>query len=81
MRNSMFYTCKEATKNISRMEEGRLNLPGRLRLHVHLMMCAFCRRFLKQTTQIIELTKSAPQHAMHLSDEQKKRLQQKTDLS
>ena len=41
--------CIQATYLISKLEEHALTLCERLQLLVHLIVCEFCRRFLKQT--------------------------------
>jgi len=41
--------CTQATYLISKLEEHALTLRERLQLLVHLIVCEFCRRFLKQT--------------------------------
>jgi hypothetical protein len=59
------------------MEEGKLRLPALIRLRIHLMMCAFCTRFMKQTTRISRLNRSAPAAKVQLSEKQKEILQEK----
>jgi len=41
--------CTEATFLMSKREERALTLGETLHLYIHLLVCEFCRRFLKQT--------------------------------
>jgi len=41
-------SCKEASRAISQMQDGRLPLPLYLRIRLHLIWCEACRRFLYQ---------------------------------
>jgi hypothetical protein len=51
-RGKLFITCQEATFLITVSRERRISLGERIRLLVHLAICVFCRRFLRQTRQI-----------------------------
>ena len=44
--------CTQATFLMSKREEHELTLRERFQLYVHLVICEFCRRFLKQTKWI-----------------------------
>lgn len=48
----MFYTCKEASELSIKKEEGRASLGQRLRLWVHIQMCAFCKTFALQNQKL-----------------------------
>jgi hypothetical protein len=41
-------TCKEATRFVSRMQDEPLSLWVRVRLRLHLLVCAACSRFERQ---------------------------------
>ena len=41
-------TCKEATQLVSKMQDQGLSLGERLRLRLHLLICAACARFERQ---------------------------------
>lgn len=45
-------SCKEATFNISKKEEGALHLYDRTRLWIHLRFCEYCKKFEQQTKSI-----------------------------
>jgi hypothetical protein len=59
-------TCKEATNMISKKEEGKISLPGYLRLWFHLSICKMCSLFNKQNKLII---KQAGKLHQHIHDE------------
>jgi predicted anti-sigma-YlaC factor YlaD len=44
----LLFTCKEASRLISRELDGPLPFGRRLRLRLHLLECNACRRFLRQ---------------------------------
>jgi hypothetical protein len=52
MLKSMMISCKKATFLISKREEHKLSLWGRMNLFMHLTMCEFCTRFSIQSKYI-----------------------------
>ncbi|OYW20332.1 MAG: hypothetical protein B7Z54_01420 [Sphingobacteriales bacterium 12-47-4] len=52
--NKMMIHCHEATYFMAKKEEGKLSLVDKLKLSVHTSLCAACKKFEKQTTQIKE---------------------------
>lgn len=54
----MFYNCKEATKTAARKQEEPVSFRENLLLHVHLLYCGLCRRFVKQVAQLKESLKN-----------------------
>lgn len=55
---TMMGSCKQATYDISRKEEGVLGLPRQARLWLHLRFCEYCRKFEKQSSAVKNATKS-----------------------
>jgi len=49
MMKMFMINCKDATFLISKREEGKIALYERFHLFLHLLMCKFCKLFLKQT--------------------------------
>ena len=47
-------SCKEASRLLSQREERRLRVPERVKLHLHLRVCAACTRFAQQLVLIRE---------------------------
>ena len=41
-------SCKEVTERAGDWTDGQLSWRERLAMRLHLLLCAFCRRFLKQ---------------------------------
>jgi len=78
--------CKQATFLISKKEEHMLTLREKFRLYVHLAICEFCRRFLKQTKLISKavkkITSDLPGKASEkLSPEEKLKMKELLNLS
>ncbi len=48
MRMKMMITCKEATRMVSKKEEGKLSSVNRVRLWYHFAICSLCRLFYRQ---------------------------------
>lgn len=46
----IFISCSEATFLMSKSEEHATSMKEKIELLVHLMICEFCRYFLKQTS-------------------------------
>jgi hypothetical protein len=70
--------CKEATFLISKREEQALTLRERFQLFVHLILCVYCRRFLKQTKIISQAARRLRQ-AGKLSENEKRKMQEELD--
>jgi anti-sigma factor ChrR (cupin superfamily) len=47
-------SCRDVVTLATDYAEGRLSWQSRIQMRLHLLMCAFCRRYLKQ----MDLTKS-----------------------
>jgi len=41
-------SCKEASRAISRMQDGSVSVPLYLRIRLHLILCEACKRFEQQ---------------------------------
>jgi hypothetical protein len=41
-------SCKDASRALSRLQDGNVSLPLYLRIRVHLLWCAACKRFEQQ---------------------------------
>lgn len=52
MKNSILYSCRQASSLVAQREEGKLNTVQRTKLWLHLSMCKACSLFSKQTTLI-----------------------------
>ena len=82
-KGKIMITCEEATFLISKRQQDNLSAPGKMRLNMHLMMCKYCRRFSLQVNLITKAIRRMKKRIdnqgfkMSLTDEQKKRLQQK----
>jgi hypothetical protein len=71
--------CKQATLLICKKQEHSLTLRERFQLYVHLYLCVFCRRFLKQTRMISkEAGKVASEQK--LSEEEKRKMSKNLGL-
>ena len=44
----LLISCKDASRAISRMQDGDISLPLYLRIRLHLLLCEACKRFLHQ---------------------------------
>ena len=67
--------CTKATFLMSKWEESALTFRERIDLVVHLIICEFCRRFLKQTA-LIRKQALRLESAETLTDEEKNKMQQ-----
>ncbi len=76
MINKVMITCSDATLYVSKREEGKLSLPNRLKLFLHLVICKFCRLFEKQSRFIIHEIKHRHSNAV-LTDLEKEQIQAK----
>ena len=41
-------SCRDASRAISQMQDGRVSLPLHLRIRLHLLWCEACKRFEQQ---------------------------------
>ncbi len=78
--------CKEATLLSLKKEEVELSLPAKLKLLLHLVYCASCRRFAKQSVTITQLAANykhavAEKPLANLTSEQKCAIQKKINES
>jgi len=64
--------CKQATFLMSKREEHALTFVETLHLYIHLLVCEFCRRFLKQTRLIAKAAKRAASNESLTSEEKQK---------
>ena len=68
-------TCKEATRYISRKEEGRLSIKQQAQLWMHLAVCSICRLFRQQNSIIITSTRKIEEDSnTALSDHEKQKI-------
>ena len=66
--------CTQATFLISKREESALTLREGFQLLIHLAICEFCRRFLKQM-RLIERTVRKLVSTEHLTDDEKRQME------
>jgi predicted anti-sigma-YlaC factor YlaD len=52
--------CREATERMTEAMEGRLSGLTKASFHLHLGMCAWCRRHKKQLETLVETLHSVP---------------------
>jgi hypothetical protein len=69
--------CKEATRKIEQLEEGKLGLLGRINLWIHLFLCNYCSRFYKQWRYLGQNFTHHP--TVTLDEAQKERLKKAID--
>jgi len=85
--NRVMLDCDTATLLITKNEFTSLSCIEQIKLRMHLLSCKYCRRFKKQSTVIslhvhqINVDLSNAKLHMHLSDEQKKRMKNKINLT
>ncbi|MFZ1081147.1 MAG: hypothetical protein WAO19_04395 [Candidatus Kryptoniota bacterium] len=72
--------CTQATFLISKREEQMLTLREKFQLYVHLIVCEFCRRFLKQT-KVITMAVRKLESLEGLSEDEKLKMQELLNLS
>ncbi len=48
------YSCKEIVEKASHYTEGQLNWHERVAYKLHLLMCRYCRRFVKQFQLMVQ---------------------------
>lgn len=76
----LLISCREATYLISRNREKPIGLRARLKLLVHLIICEYCRRFMRQT-RTIEIHARKLQSDGALTGEEKKEMEEKLESS
>ncbi len=76
----LIISCREATYLISRNREKPIGLRARFKLLIHLLICEYCRRFMKQT-KVIEAQAKKLRSDDHLSDEEKKEMEDRLESS
>ncbi len=64
--------CRQATLLVSKREERALTIRERFQLYVHLAICVFCRRFIKQTKSISRAAKEILPEEKLTPDEKRK---------
>jgi hypothetical protein len=64
--------CTQATFLMSKREERALTFSETIHLYIHLLVCDFCRRFLKQITLIAKAAKQATSNDSLTSEEKQK---------
>ena len=64
--------CTQATFLMSKREERALTFGETIHLYIHLLVCEFCRRFLKQTNIIAKTLKHATSTDSLTSEEKQK---------
>ncbi len=72
--------CRQATLLICKKQEHSLTLREKFQLYVHLVVCAFCRRFLEQTKIISKAAKGLASQE-RLSEEEKGKMQERLGLN
>lgn len=71
--------CRRATLLICKKQEHVLTTRERFQLYVHLFLCVFCRRFMKQT-KIISKEAGKVLSKERLSEEEKRKMKETLDL-
>jgi predicted anti-sigma-YlaC factor YlaD len=71
MKNSMLYSCRQATSLVAQQEEGKLNLVQRTKLWLHLNMCKACSLFSKQTALLGDAAKQIQNIETNLPEKKK----------
>lgn len=72
-------TCKEVTILLSESLERNLTLKEKIQLHIHFLMCRFCKRYFKNVQLVNSLYKHyiiKKKEEIQLSDEKKKMLKE-----
>jgi predicted anti-sigma-YlaC factor YlaD len=72
--------CKQATFLMSKREEHALTLVETVQLYIHLLVCEFCRRFLKQTKLITKASKRVTSNE-YLTSEEKQKMKDSLNLA
>ncbi len=69
----MMYTCREMVEVVSRELDTPLTVPEKVRMVMHLSMCAHCRTYREQIQQVDEFLKNRSGDALEvtLSDERR----------
>ena len=68
-------TCKEVTELASKQQDTPLPFKQRMQLKIHLMMCKFCNRYLKQLNFLKTAIQRIDHHSPHpLPDESRNRI-------
>ena len=56
-------SCKEITERASDFLDGTLPWPVRLQVRLHLMMCRFCREYVRQLSLVVRSLRRLPREA------------------
>lgn len=72
--------CTQATFLMSKREEHVLTFGETIHLYIHLLVCEFCRRFLKQTNLIAKGAKRAAS-TESLTPEEKQKMKDSLNLA
>ena len=81
----LLLTCEHATRMALRAEEEKLSTWAKLRMHMHLFLCKYCRRFFRQSQQLDEVMHQHVHQHVHangecLSASQRERLEQTLEI-
>lgn len=77
MNSNLKINCKQATYLISKQQESKISLIDRLKLVLHLRICACCKLFNKQINQFTNMLKTKPQKNILLSNSKKQIMKEK----
>ena len=72
--------CTQATFLMSKREERALTFGETIHLYIHLLVCEFCRRFLKQTNLIAKAAKRVTS-IESLTPEEKQKMRDSLNLA
>lgn len=81
MKKHWLFNCRDISRLVSDSMDRNLSLKHRLGIRFHIMMCRYCARYAKQLVRMRQeirkhtSVKKTPRRT--LSDEQKRRIQQK----
>lgn len=84
LKNKILLTCKDATLLTCKEQEGAISFKERIQLKIHLLICAMCSLFYKQSALLHNhLTKMNDENyksvALQLDETEKKALQLQID--
>ncbi len=81
--SKLYFHCEEATRKLIEAEEKKLPLADRLRLGWHLIICKWCRLFMKQNAllnqSMNDIRRAPVKEEIKLTESSKVKMQQSLD--